>query len=332
MNIEYAAFRRNTLNLVDLGSRYYDLFLSALNDSWRVRVLADAMPATRKVWIVHEEYAYSSEELPDSETVAAPQSVAPAESWSEVLEHVAGSGGLGGLRIAIDITGMMRPHIAMLPFALKNAGAREVTIYYSDPDYYTFGERTQFTKGPIARVGLIPGMEGAHSNRPNPRDALILGAGYDDGLVKAVVDDKPNAEHVIMLGLPSLQAHMYQESILKLENASESIRHYRPSSRIFAPANDPFATAHVIGSKVESLGPLDHVYLCATGTKPQVLGFSWYYWCEGVRENTSFLFPFAEHYERDTTKGIADIHEYLLELDVVGREQRPAGVDEIATR
>ncbi|WP_449408733.1 hypothetical protein [Microbacterium maritypicum] len=323
MDIEYAAFRRSTLTLDELGARHYDLFLSALNDSSRVRTLAGAVSANRKVWMVHEEYAYGADELPKEECVRAPQSVAPAESWMEVLAHVGGDGGLSDLSVAIDITGMMRPHIAMLPFALRRAGVGQVSIYYSDPNFYNSGERTVFTKGPVAGVGLIPGMEGTHTNRPSPSDALILGAGYDHALVKAVADDKPNAEHVILLGLPSLQPHMYQESVLKLENARQSIRHFRPATRVFAPANDPFATAQVISEKVVQLGDMDHVYLSATGPKPQVLGFAWYYWCEAAGGNTSFLYPFAERYDRDTTRGMADIHEYVLELDFVRSLERP---------
>lgn len=323
MSIEYAAFRRSKRTLDDLGAHHYDLFLSSFNDSSRVRTLAGAVSAERKVWIVHEEYAYTAEDLPDEEYVQAPLSVAPAESWKEVLADVTQGKNLANMSVAIDITGMMRPHIAMLPFAFKQAGATQVTVYYSDPNFYNSGERTVFTKGPVARVGLVPGMEGTHTNRPSPSDALILGAGYDHGLVKAVADDKPNAEHVILLGLPSLQPHMYQESVLKLENARQSIRHFRPATRVFAPANDPFATAHVISDKVDQLGDRDHVYLSATGPKPQVLGFAWYYWCEAAGGNTSFLYPFAEHYERDTTRGMADVHEYVLELDCVrGLEQR----------
>ncbi|MAM54901.1 MAG: hypothetical protein CMH35_08675 [Microbacterium sp.] len=323
MSIEYSAFRRAKITLAQLPAQHYDLFLSSFNSSRRVQLLADAVNATRKVWIAHEEYAYTSAELPDGELVNASQAIAPAESWAEVLHHLGGATALAGMRVAIDITGMMRPHIAMLPFALKRAGVDEVTVYYSDPESYVQGERTRFTRGPVARVGLIPGMEGAHTNRPSPRDALIIGAGYDHGLVKAVADDKPNAEHVILLGLPSLQPHMYQESVLKLENARESIRDYRPATRSFAPANNPFATAQVIAAKVVALGELDHVYLTAVGTKPQVLGFAWYYWCEAAGQNTSFLFPFAERYEQDTTNGIATIHEYLLELGFVRDLGRP---------
>lgn len=324
MAIEYAAFKRGRLSLEDVSTRHYDLFLAALNDSARVHALADAVEATRKVWLVHDEYDYAVEHLPDGEVVRASHSSSPAESWMQVLDELQLSGPLRDLSIAIDITGMMRPHIAMLPFALKVAGVSQVTIYYSDPDTYKLGERTTFTRGPVDRVGLVPGMEGSHSNKPSPRDALIVGAGYDHSLVTAVVDHKPNAEHVILLGLPALQPHMYQESILMLENSSSSIRNYRPASRIFAPANDPFATAHELSAKVDSLGELDHLYLSAVGVKPHVLGFAWYYWCEGIARNASFLVPFAEKYERETSKGVAAVHEYILELDFVRDAEPPA--------
>ncbi|MEI3848063.1 MULTISPECIES: hypothetical protein [unclassified Microbacterium] len=323
MDIEYAAFKRNRLDHQEVSSRHYDLFLAALNDSARVHALADAVQASRKVWLVHDEYSYAAENLPAGEVVRASHSSSPADSWTQVLDALRASGPLKDLSIAIDITGMMRPHIVMLPFALKSVGVSKVTVFYSDPDSYKLGERTTFTRGPVERVGLIPGMEGAHSNQPSPRDALIVGAGYDHSLVTAVVDDKPNAEHVILLGLPGLQPHMYQESMLMLANSSNSIRHHRPASYIFAPANDPFATAHELSTKVDSLGELDHLYLSAVGAKPHVLGFAWYYWCEGVARNASFLVPFAEKYDRETSKGVAAIHEYILELDFVRDPEPP---------
>lgn len=315
--IEYAAFQRNRLSLEDVPKRHYDLFLSALNDSARVRALEGAVHASRKVWLVHEEYGYGADGLPGGEFVRASHSSSPAESWAQVLGELDVAGSLAGKSIAIDITGMMRPHIAMLPLALKSMGISRVTIFYSDPDSYKLGERTTFTRGPVDRVGLVPGMEGSHSNLPSPRDALIVGVGYDHSLVTAVIDDKPNAEHVILLGLPGLQPHMYQESMLMLANSRNSIRHYRPASHIFAPANDPFATAQVLSEKVESLGELDHLYLSAVGAKPHVLGFALYYWCEGVSRNASFLVPFAEKYARETSKGVDAVHEYILELEFV---------------
>ncbi|REJ05173.1 hypothetical protein DY023_11420 [Microbacterium bovistercoris] len=324
MDIEYAAFKRNRLDHEEVRTRHYDLYLAALNDSARVHALADAVQASRKVWLVHDEYGYVADELPDGEIVHASRSSSPAESWAQVLHELKASGSLQDKSIAIDITGMMRLHIVMLPFALKTAGVSKVTVFYSDPDSYKLGERTTFTRGPVERVGLVPGMEGAHSNQPSPRDALIVGAGYDHSLVTAVLEDKPNAEHVILLGLPGLQPHMYQESMLMLANSSNSIRSYRPGSHIFAPANDPFATAHELSSKVDSLGELDHLYLSAVGAKPHVLGFAWYYWCEGIARNASFLVPFAERYDRETTKGVAAVHEYILELDFVREAVPPA--------
>lgn len=324
MAIEYAAFKRNRLNHEEVSTRHYDLYLAALNDSARVHALADAVQASRKVWLVHDEYGYAAEDLPDGEIVHASHGSSPAESWAQVLDELRASGPLQDMSIAIDITGMMRLHIVMLPFALKTAGVSTVTVFYSDPDSYKLGERTTFTRGPVERVGLVPGMEGAHSNQPSPRDALIVGAGYDHSLITAVVEDKPNAEHVILLGLPGLQPHMYQESMLMLANSSNSIRSYRPGSHIFAPANDPFATAHELSSKVESLGELDHLYLSAVGAKPHVLGFAWYYWCEGIERNASFLVPFAERYDRETSKGVAAVHEYILELDFIREAVPPA--------
>lgn len=317
MPVEYASFRRRKFPILEASSRHHDLFLSAFNTSERVRALADQVSADRKVWIVHEEYGLDPHDLPAGELSFATRSAAPALSWSGVLGALTPAVDLTGARVAIDITGMMRPHIAMLPFVFKQAGVQELVVYYTDPESYVSGEDTQFTKGPVVEVSLVPGMEGVHTNRPGPEDILIVGAGYDDRLVKALLDDKPHAQHLILLGLPSLQPHMYQESVLKLAKASESIRGYRHASLLFAPANDPFATAQVVADRVTAAGEFDHLYLSGVGPKAHVLGLSWYYWCEAAGTRASFIFPFADQYEPETSNGISTVHEYVLELDAV---------------
>lgn len=323
MPIDYSSFRRQRLDLDSLRTRQFDLFISGFNDSERIRSLHARIEAARKVWLIHEEYQYSSSELPDGERLYVPSSTTPAEAWFNILRELSERTELSSARVGVDITGMMRPHIIMLPFALRYAGVSQADIYYTDPDAYISGERTTFTKGPVTSVGLLPGMEGTHINRPSPNDVLIVGAGYDHELVKAVVEDKPNAEHLVLLGLPSLQPHMYQESVLKLDRASESIRDYRPASRLYAPANDPFATAQVLADRVSKFTTIDHLYLSPVGAKAQVLGFSWYYWCEAAGGPTSILFPKSERYSRETSRGLAAIHEYHLELTSV-RDPRHA--------
>jgi len=76
----------------------------------------------------------------------------------------------------------------------------------------------------------------------------------------------------------------------------------------------------VISNQVALLresGRAEHVYLSPVGPKSQVLGFAWYYWCEGVVEGASVLFPYSRSYSRETSRGVAAIHGFVLELDAI---------------
>lgn len=317
-------FSKRKLSPGDLGNRSFDLFISAFNDSHRVQVLSESVKADRKVSLIHAEYGYLPDEIPSTShlVITPPLGLSPPQFWRTALSLVeVETGPLTGAEIAVDITGMMRQHLVMLPYMLRRAGITRATFYYSDPQAYVSGERTKFTKAPVHEVRLIPGMEGKHPNRPGPHDVLIVGAGYDHELMKAVAEAKPNAAQFVLLGLPSLQPHMYQESLLKVAKARESLTEFeRSGSIIFAPASDPFSTAQVLSEHLEMLrqrSDIDHVYLSPVGAKTQVLGFSWYYWCSAAPRSISMLFPFSSSYARETTRGISWIHEFEMELDCI---------------
>ncbi len=110
---------------------------------------------------------------------------------------------------------------------------------------------------------------------------------------------------------------MYQESVISASRAAESLGTAADEEVLFAPANDPFVTAEVLRSRIErerQRRSVTNLYLTALGTKPQVLGFALFFVTECVDTATSMLFPYAERYTQETSKGISRIWHYTLEL------------------
>ncbi len=313
---DYSIFTRNKLSPEALGERSFDVFLSAYNKSDRVNAVFDAVSASEKHWILHREYEFDESDLP----VGSCWHVSPSESvidmWERCFEDLDIS---PAKRLAVDITGMMRPHLLLLPLMLQRAGFELATVLYSDPVSYVSGQATMFTKSPVEEVRVVPGYAGIHHTGIEARDCLVIGAGYDHELVKAVAEAKRNADHYVLVGMPGLQPHMYQESVYRIAQAKESINDFRARTLLYAPANNPFMTAQVLSDHIARLranGDIDNVYLAPVGPKSQVLGFAWYYLCEARGEATSVIFPYAQEYSRETSVGLGTVHEYLLELDL----------------
>lgn len=313
---DYSMFARRKFAPDDLGALKFDVLISAYNDSPRVDAVHQGVAAADKRWIAHGEYQYEPEELPEGAWCTR-EGESAAEAW---IRYFAECPVDPGSEVAIDITGMMRPHLLLLPVILRRAGFSRVTFLYGDPLSYVSGQDTSFTQGPVDRVAIVPGLAGTHLTAMESRDFMVVGAGYDHALVKAVVESKRGAEHHLVVGMPGLQAHMYQESIFRLSKVKESIKDFRPDSFLFAPANNPFMTAQVVSDHVRrmrSVKGYNNAYLCPLGPKAQVLGFALYFLYEAAGCATSVLFPYAKRYSRETSLGLAAVHAFEVELDWV---------------
>ncbi|WP_146086882.1 MULTISPECIES: hypothetical protein [unclassified Rathayibacter] len=314
---DFSIFSRKRHSPANLSNLQFDVLISAFNDSERVASVFTQVSAIEKYWLIHREYGYRDAELPRSSWWVPPDGLSEIDVWEEFFQaHPIDANS----KVAIDITGMMRQHLMVLPLVLKRAGLTKATFLYSDPVSYKSGQATTFTKGPVERVGVVPGYAGTHRPAFNARDCLIIGAGYDIDLVKAAAEDKRNADHYLVVGMPGLQAHMYQESIYRVSQVKEAINDLRNRSLLFAPANNPFMTAQVISDHISSLkarGEAQNFYLCPVGPKTQVLGFAWYYLCEAIGTSTSIIFPYARRYSRETSSGLAAVHEFTLEFDAL---------------
>jgi hypothetical protein len=204
-------FYRDEFTLDMPCPKQWDVFLSAWDGSERVQRIFLHVVATNKFWIFHPEYRISANELPNGQHVDAEGG--EAASMQHVVAHVQALGDITRMRLCIDITGMLRPQIAILVKLLKHKGVVQFDALYSQPANYTHRERTRFSSGEVSDVREITGFEGV--NTPGAHDVLIVAPGFDEVLLREVFSHKASASRYQLFGLPSLQADMYQQNILQ---------------------------------------------------------------------------------------------------------------------
>jgi hypothetical protein len=316
--VDYSLLRRAVFAAADLSSMpHWDIFLSAFNQSERVNEVFRQATAEKKEWLVHPEYAFAATELPSDAPVRCLTTRDEADFWHEYFDAADVASWPRDARICLDSTGFMRPHLMLLPRLFRDLGFSRLTVLYADPLAYAAGDKTPFTQGAVTAVRQVRGFEGIHVPDAGDRDLLVIGAGYDDELIRRVAENKRAARKLEMFGLPSLQPHMYEENRLRAAQAEEAIGPLPSRAMIFAPANDPFATAQELHDRLEDerRRGVRNLYLTPLATKAQTLGFALYYLCECVGAAASVIFPYAEYYSRETSVGLARVWTYELELD-----------------
>jgi hypothetical protein len=315
--MDYSLLRRSAFPPSKLNTLpTWDLFLSAYNKSTRVKEVFAGVRAARKDWLIHPEYDFGGEDLPESAKVLNHRD--EAEFWHQYFEEA----GIAALpptaRLCVDSTGFMRPHLMLLLRLLRSCGFLKLDVLYADPKAYESGDKTTFTKGAVTEVRQVRGFEGTHGPDAGANDLLLIGAGYDDELIRRVAESKRAARKLEMFGLPSLQPHMYEENRLRAALAEEAVGPLSSRHLLFAPANDPFATAQEIHDRLKderNARRFANLYLSPLGTKAQALGFALYYLCECVGEAASIIFPYADYYSPETSIGLARVWLYEIELD-----------------
>ena len=308
---DYTIFYKTRLQIdEDWSHSNWDLFFSAYNDSERVKTVFSKIAAYYKEWILFHDYAFEEKEYP---SVAH---LLPADTYeaSFIYEFFLRFPDLKSKRICIDITGFMRPHLIFLLKYLKDNDIKEIDFLYSEPERYSDEEKTKFSDESVREIRQIAGFEGSH-NPDSSKDILIIGSGYDHMLIAQIAEYKEYAKKIQIFGLPSLQAIMYQENVLRALKAEEYIGATAIGfNSYFAPANDPFVTAAVLSSIVKNQGQYTNLYLCPVSTKPQALGFALYYLTECIGKPVSIIFPFTRTYSKETSKGISRIWKYTVEF------------------
>lgn len=315
MNLHYLINRKVALQLPQQAV-VWDIFISAYNDSDRVRKVFEQISAKKKYWIVLPEYNYPSDQPSGIQNVIT---FMPGSSEADVVLAFAEAIGVEALckgKLCIDITGLMRPHILYLVRYLFDHRVKSFDMIYTEPAHYARKENTKFSNEEIESVRQVIGFEGMHDDEMG-NDILIMGVGYDHALISRVVNDKDGAKLIQLLSLPSLSADMYQESILRLDKTDSTFDPNMDDRVFFAPANDPFVVASELSDKYKEIlsrGTITNTYLCPLATKPQALGFALFYLAELIGTPSSIIFPFARFYDKETSKGVGRTWQYEINL------------------
>jgi hypothetical protein len=290
----------------EVKKRGWDIFVSAYNDSKRVQLPFSEINARSKVWWSLPEYHYAANEMPKGQTCVQ---LGPAYSNEAdfIEEGLNRSGFMAGnsQRICIDITGFMRPHILYFLKYLKSKGVAQCDMIYSEPEHYTRKADTAFALDDVREVRSVFGYEGQHSTNMD-KDVLIVGVGYDHGLMSRVILEKESARLIQLHCFPSLSEDMYHESILRLDRVASASKGRDQGHVIFSNANDPFVTAAILSEAYEDLKQVgfSNLYLSPLATKPHTLGFGLFYLRELEGAPASMIFPFSTRYSRETGAGI----------------------------
>lgn len=321
MSLELVDYMKSEARLHDF-SEQWDIFISAFNGASRVRDVFDRVQALRKVWVALPEYRYESSECPAGECLHMLTGANETEIANAVLTHLGITAGLSA-RVCIDMTGFMRSHILAIVHCMSTLGVARYYMMYTEPERYIKKEHTPFSGEDVSCVRQVVGYEGVHEDDVS-HDVLLLGMGYDDGLVSRVVGDKDGARVFRLMSLPSLSADMYQESIIRLDRTGVISVDDSDDWVAFAPANDPFVVAaelSAIVSRIRGRSGITNLYLCPLSTKVQALGFALYYLRELQGASASIIFPFAETYERETSSGVGKTWIYEIESGDAGLDR-----------
>lgn len=286
----------------------YDLFISAFDDCDRTNEVYKNIISKKKLWFIFPHYnKIEAEKLPQENYY----SNVSFEEDEYFLEFISQNLIDDKTNLCIDSSGFIKPHLIYLLKYLSQIGVKKVDILYSEPQQYLHADETTFS-GFINNIDSIKGCSSVNINSNKESDLLILGAGYDDNLIAKVAQDKKYCKNKFyILGFPSLQPDMYQESVLKIFNAKESIgENLTPK---FAPANDPFITASVIQEIIDNT-PATNIYLSPLSTKPQTIGFALYYIWNYKNKPISLVYPYSNYYSSHNAVGINRTWKYTFEF------------------
>lgn len=299
------------LHSPSISSFSCDIFISAYNDSDRVKIPFQNIVAKNKFWFSLNEYGYDPCEIPGTGQACCCKNYDEdciEELFDKIDPQLLKTGS-----VCIDITGFMRPHILYMMIYLLSKQISNFFMIYTEPKHYYKKADTEFSMSDVAAVRPVMGFSGVYDvNMSN--DVLVVGVGYDHDLIARVIECQTSSRVLQLLSLPSLSADMYQESLLRLSRVSNAQK-IPPDRTYFSSANDPFVTAQVLSEIYHNETKhkrISNFYLCPLATKPQTLGFGLFFLKELQDSNASIIFPFAAKYNRETGKGLG--RSWLYEI------------------
>ncbi len=307
--MDFTKFYKSSFNPEeDFDCPEYDLFISAYDECDRTRIPYDRIIAKEKLWMLFPQYLYKNGR-PEEEYY---YNEGKRESeYFRVFCQLYKKEDLSKMSICVDSTGFLRPHLMFLIAYFNFIGVKKFDVLYTEPGRYSKGDETSFS----INIDTVRTVEGCSTNPRTAEvmnDVLIVCSGYDEKLFSAVASYKSNCIHKYhIIGFPSLQLDMYQESMLRFYHIKESVGN---SERKFAPAFDPFVTAQTIDDIIKGIPNFTNIYLSPLSTKPQTLGMILYYLYNKNDKAIHMLFPFSMEYTSGHTEGVKRTWRYTIEL------------------
>lgn len=288
---------------VDCGEGY-DFFFSAYDACERTITIFEKIKSNKKIWI---DFPHYKNEFTGTNVYKC-NSYREDECFIDLFKSIEI---VNDSRICVDVTGFIRPHLIFFIKYLHRLGIKKIDFLYTEPLRYSNAEDTTFS-GFINEVKIIEGCGSEVYLPDTDNDLLIISAGYDDKLIAKVSQFKSKIKKkYYLIGFPSLQPDMYQENILKIYQAKDSIGERDDK---YAPAFDPFVTAQVISEIVEENPDHSNIYLSPLSTKPQTLGIVFYYLWNFDKKPINIIFPYSKTYLPKTATGIKKTWKYTFEL------------------
>ncbi|MCD4663996.1 MAG: hypothetical protein K8R68_01920 [Bacteroidales bacterium] len=287
----------------------YDLYISAFDDCDRTKQIFEKINAIEKKWIVFPQHKnIEKQELLNSNTYFKDE----FKEDDFFIDFFNNWNYSTTIRLCIDITGFIRPHLLFLIKFLSYKGFRKVDFIYTEPKQYKDADETTFS-GFIDEIRTIEGYSSIIINPNTDNDVLIIAAGYDDNLIAKIAQNKSHCKkRYFIIGFPSLQPDMYQESIIKIEKVKESIGENKTLK--YSPANDPFVTAQIISEIIIENPNATNIYLSPLSTKPQTIGMALYFLWNYKTKPLNIIFPYSNTYATKHAIGVKRTWKYTFEF------------------
>lgn len=295
----------------DVDFPIYDQFFSGFDACERTKEIYNNVRADKKIWLIFPQYKKIEEHEYNGYDIYSNEHFEEDKYFDGFIEFYKIN---KKTKICIDITGILRPHLIYLIKLLYFAEIKKIDFLYSEPLKYQNAENTNFT-GITENVADIKWCSSEMSNPNTRNDILIIASGYDDQLIQKVKQEYVRIKNkYFLIGFPSLQLDMYQESILKTNKIRENSDNEMSHRIEYAPAADPFVTAQAIHNIIEKNGDYTNIYLSPISTKPHTLGIALYYLFNFKTKPISIVFPYSKKYNSKTAIGQKRIWKYTFEL------------------
>src|SRR4051812_29887805 len=102
---------------------HWDVFISSWDKSPRVLAVYEHVSAGQKFWLIHPEYKIPLQDLPN--TASFQIDGGEAVGMKQLVDMLASQFDMVTTKLCVDITGMLRPHIAVLTSLLKAKGVQQ---------------------------------------------------------------------------------------------------------------------------------------------------------------------------------------------------------------